>query len=161
MYERLQIESVLRSAGIARVPETGLHLMTVHEESRRVFDVAVQPAMLKNGLNVSETVIVFDSSSDLAECARHVLEAEVIVADVGNISADLLYMLGLSHGLGRCPLLLTQDASTLPFNLAALRWLEYRADLRDLVELREHLTRAIRVFLLATRSKSNRDETSR
>ena len=135
--------------------------MPVHEDSRRLFDIAVQPAMLKNGLNVNESVVMFDSSSDLAECARHVQEAEVIVADVGRLSADLLYILGLSHGLARCPLLLTQDASSLPFNLAALRWIEYRPDLSDIVEVREHLTRAIRVFLLASRSKPTRDDTAR
>jgi hypothetical protein len=41
----------------------------------------------------------------------------------------------------------------LPFNLAALRWIEYRSDLDDLMDLREHLTRAIRVFLLASRAR--------
>ena len=42
----------------------------------------------------------------------------MIVADLGILSADLLYILGLAHGLGRCPLLLTQNANELPFNLA-------------------------------------------
>jgi hypothetical protein len=153
LYERLQIESMLRSANIARVPGTALHLMTAHKDSRRVFEAAVQPAILKNDLNISGSVIVFDSDSDLAEVTRQLQEAEVIVADVGEVSADLLYILGLAHGLGRCPLLLTQNASALPFNLAALRWIEYRSDLDDLMDLREHLTRAIRVFLLASRAR--------
>jgi hypothetical protein len=90
---------------------------------------------------------------------RWIQEAEVIVADLGILSADLLYILGLAHGLGRCPLLLTQNANELPFNLGALRWLEYRPDLSDLKELREHLTRAIRVFLLVSKARPS-DESS-
>lgn len=159
MYERLQIESLLRSERIPRVPGIGLCLMTEHRTSQRVFDLAVLPAMKKNGLNVVDPVVVFNSSSDLAEAVRWLQEAEVIVADLGILSADLLYILGLAHGLGRCPLLLTQNANELPFNLGALRWLEYRPDLGDLKELREHLTRAIRVFLLASKTRPS-DESS-
>lgn len=128
-------------------------MMTEHRSSQRVFDLAVLPAMKKNELNARDPVVVFNSSSNLAEAVRWLLEAEVIVADLGILSADLLYILGLAHGLGRCPLLLTQNANELPFNLGALRWLEYRPDLSDLPELREHLTRAIRVFLLASKAR--------
>ena len=157
MYERLQIESLLRSDTIQRVPGVGLCLMTEDKNCQRVFDIAILPAMQKNGLNVIEPVTVFNSSSNLAVATRWLQEAEVIVADLGILSGDLLYILGLAHGLGRCPLLLTQNANALPFNLGALRWLEYRPDLSDLKDLRDHLTRAIRVFLLASKSRPSGD----
>ncbi|MBC8107850.1 MAG: hypothetical protein H7Z14_14775 [Anaerolineae bacterium] len=76
--------------------------MTEHQSSQRVFDLAVLPAMKKNELNVRDPVVVFNSSSNLAEAVRWIQEAEVIVADLGILSADLLYIVGLAHGLGRC-----------------------------------------------------------
>ena len=41
--------------------------MTEHRTAQRVFEIAVLPAMQKNGLNVVDPVIVFNSFSNLAE----------------------------------------------------------------------------------------------
>jgi hypothetical protein len=95
---------------------------------------------------------VFDSSSNLTDVARWILRSEIILADLTYLNTDLMYVLGLAHGLGRCPLLLTQRPLELPFNLGALRWLEYAPHREGLIELRIHLIRAIRVFLAAVRA---------
>lgn len=78
----------------------------------------------------------------------------------GNSIGRSVVHRGAGARVGSLPLLLTQNANELPFNLGALRWLEYRPDLGDLADLREHLTRAIRVFLLASKARPG-DELSR
>lgn len=157
-YERLQIESLLACRGASVQEGNGVFLMPEGERFGRVFEAAVLPAMQKNGLNAKGTAIAFESSSSLWEVGRVVQSAEVIVANVTGWNADLVYVLGLCHGLGRCPLLLAAEPIELPFNLMALRFVEYREDDEGLRQLRGELTRAIRVFLAAGRAQGDKQD---
>lgn len=154
MYERLQIESLLQDQGPRRERGIGLYLMPDEVYARRVFDEAVRPAMRENALEIGSRVVVFDSDSNLADVTRELQRAEVIVAEMSASNAALYYALGLAHGLRRCPLLVTQEPFSLPFNLGALRWVQYQDTHEGMRELREHLSRAIRVFLAAARTSS-------
>jgi hypothetical protein len=156
IYERLQIESLLQANDRSVVRGSGLFLMPQRDTMRRVYELAVAPAFEKCGIAGHGAAIVFDSDSNLHELGKWLTESDLIVADVSRPhAADLLYVLGLAHGLGRCPLLITDSAVELPFNLGALRWVEYRDHNDGLAELREHLVRAIRVFLASSRGNTS------
>jgi hypothetical protein len=96
--------------------------------------------------------VVFSDLSSLAEVCQFVQTAEVIVADVSDLNPSVMYVLGLCHGLGRCPIALTRRTDQLPFNLRVLRGVEYANTKDGLFELRERLERVLRVFLLAARA---------
>jgi hypothetical protein len=154
MYEKLQIESLLQDPRTKPQRAMGLFLMSKSRPAHRIFDLAVVPAMLKNDIEMLPISIAFDSSSMLSEVTRWLRAAEVIVADLSEDNPDLLYVLGLAHGMGRCPLLTVRSTVELPFNLSALRYVEYENDSdANLLALRDHLTRAVRVFLTATRAE--------
>jgi hypothetical protein len=148
-YERHQIESLLLS-GSAK-PESGLFISRDDISCRVLYDAAVGPALLKNGIG-RVTQRVFDSDSSLAEACKWVLSAEVIIAEVDRQCGDLMYVLGLCHGLKRCPLLIHPQGEVLPFNLQALRCIGYRDDSEGLRTLREELARCVRIFLAASRA---------
>jgi hypothetical protein len=149
-YERLQIESLLHAASCGGVdPGVGLFLMPKDIEFEVVHDVAVLPAMRKNGLNRVAPVWVFSSDAQLAEVSRWLRAAQVIVADLSTLNSDLMYVVGLAHGLGRCPILIYRQGTEVPFNLEALRCVEYTSGADGLMELRAKLTRAIRVLMTA------------
>jgi hypothetical protein len=149
-YERLQIESVLQAESHGGIEDgVGLFLMPAGERMMTVHDVAVLPAMRRNGLNIVEPVEVIGSESQLRDVTRWLRAAQVIVADVSWLNPDLMYVLGLSHGLRRCPLLIYQEGTELPFNLYALRFIEYKHTPEGLIHLRNRLDRAIRVLLTA------------
>lgn len=152
-YERLQIDAMLhrdRASGIETDSATTLILDT--DRSRSLFEVAVQPALRKNGLNPDGVIVQFDSGSPLGEVYRSLMSAEVIVADATDMNPDMLYVIGLCHGLGRCPILIATNATHLPFNLPELRCVEYRATERGFFDLRNNLERVVRVFLAASRA---------
>ena len=151
-YERLQVEAVLLNDPRPPIEGgAGLFVTPAGGDGKVVFDLAVQPAMHKNELNRIDVRVVFSDASPLSEVCRCVQVAELIVADVSNLNPSVLYVLGLCHGLGRCPILLMRDLGELPFNLRAFRYLEYANTREGLMELRERLERVLRVFLLATR----------
>ena len=152
-YERMQIASLLgEEAGVEE--GVGLYLMPQDArfgEAYSLFEGAVLPAMRKNALNVREVAVSFNSDSLLADVARALRSAQVIVAHAASSNADLMYVLGLAHGLGRCPILVGERPLDLPFHLGALRCVEYAPGQEGVWELREELTRAIRVFLAASK----------
>ena len=149
-YERLQIESLLQPQSHGGVdPGVGLFLMPKDIDAEVVHGAAVLPAMQKNGLNRVAPVWVFGSDSQLREVVRWLRAAQVIVADLTSLNPDLMYVIGLAHGLGRCPILIYRDDTEVPFNLDALRCIAYRHDHDGLIQLRTRLTRAIRVLLSA------------
>jgi len=153
-YESLQIQSVLQHDAKRPIEEgVGLFMMPGGgDEGKTLFDAAVLPAMRKNGMNRVGVRQVFHDASVLADVCRHVQAAEVIVVDLADLNPSVMYVLGLCHALGRCPILLTRDANQLPFNLGALRYVEYKPGASGMFQLRERLERTLRVFLSASRS---------
>jgi hypothetical protein len=151
-YERHQIESLLQTRDTPIDPGLGLFLAPDDERFRGIHDAAVAPAMHANGINQAEIVRVFGSDSLLSDVCWWAQRAEVIVADLSAMSPDVMFVLGLCCGLRRCPLIIAQPPIDLPFNLAALRCISYEPDNDGLGELREDLSRAMRVFLSAARA---------
>src|SRR3954447_21431415 len=105
-YEHHQIESLLLSKEGRLDSGVGLFLVPQDHNSQTVYDAAVAPAMRANGLNEVAAVRVFGSDSQLSEVCWWVQTAEVIVAELSTVNADIMYVLGLCHGLRRCPLII-------------------------------------------------------
>jgi hypothetical protein len=154
-YERRQIDSVLhgartRARTIAR--GTALVLLPVGELFERVHDVAITPALMSSGLNRPRVRRVFDHVSPLASVLEAVMTAEVIVADLSMLNASVLYVVGLAHAQGRCPLIIAEREWQLPFDLHLPRSLRYARSDPGLIELRQELTRVVRVFIASARA---------
>jgi hypothetical protein len=145
-FERNLVEEALRS----RLPpiEQGIALVLTPDSAdfRIIRDAAILPALSSCGF-VPAPELAFDWATHLGEVARWVRGAELIVADVTGCNADVMYVLGLCHGLGRSPLLTSQDPDALPFELRSLRCIDYWNDTGGLWVLREDLARAVRVFM--------------
>jgi hypothetical protein len=151
-YERLQIGSVLDDRPRPIQRGKCLFLASERDELGIVYRTGVLPALRANDLVVAEPYVAFDSDSALSEVCDHLHSAEVIIADLSDASAHLMYVLGLAHALGRCPLLMAGDGGKPPFNLQALRMIQYGQGPAGLTELRDQLERAIRVFLMSARA---------
>jgi hypothetical protein len=123
-------------------------------EFELLYQSAVRPAFRKNEIDVSDAVVVFDSESLLSDVARYVRTMEVIVVELTTLQPELMYVLGLCHAMARCPILIVRKGEEVPFNLSALRCVEYESTREGLFDLRENLTRAVRTFLSATRAAS-------
>jgi hypothetical protein len=151
-FERGLIEAALASREAAVEPGTALLLIPEVYDFQRVCNGAVWPALASCGFRPLRGMLPFDSGSWLGDVAHWLRGAEVIIADVTSRNPDVLYALGLAHGLGRCPLLIAQDPDELPFHLQELRCIAYRSHQEGLWALREELSRALRVFLAAARA---------
>ena len=150
-YERSLIRALLAPRADRAIERgVGLYLTPVGETATLVTDAAVLPAMRVNRLSVRDFSVAFDDTAVLSDVCRWIQIAEVIIADLSDLNPPLMYVLGLCHGLGRCPILTVRSGTMpLPFNVAALRCEVYATDQRGLVALRENLVRRIRLMLSA------------
>ena len=151
-YERMQIGSMLHPPGGRVRDGVAVFLCPAGDAALELYEQAVAPALRDNGLNRVGVVRVFDSDSALVDVSRWLREAELVVADLSLPNPHLMYVLGLAHGLGRCPLMLADRQAELPFNLAGLRHVQYAHGAAGRMRLRSDLTRAVRVFLAAARA---------
>lgn len=160
-YERSQIDAVLGeplpAAQRRRIePGQALVLIPLIADREPLLRVAIEPALRANDLNVRGVRVVFDEDTPLPIVADWLGRAEVIIADLSQLNAAVLYVLGLCHGLRRSPIIIARSPVELPFDLGALRCLRYKPT--ELLELRENLKRALRIFLTSARRGGEGEE---
>jgi len=151
-FEKMQIGSLLGQRNHLVHPELGLFLMPLTDAADFIFTTAVRPAMHNAGLPTQQMEAFFTSSTALNDVVGLLIRAEAIVVDLTDFNADVAYVLGIAHAMGRCPIMIARSPLNLPFNLEALRCIAYENSVQGIHELREELTRALRVFLAAARS---------
>jgi hypothetical protein len=76
---------------------------------------------------------------------EHIQKAKFLVADITDQNANVYYEVGVAHGREKAVILLAQAASTIPFDVGGLRYLEY--ELNNLDALHRNLTRHIKETL--------------
>lgn len=149
-YERREIEGLLPSRRARAVGErsAALVLLPFDAEADRRLDIAIRPVL--SGAGFGRWSRPFESGSSLASVGKSIRAARVILADLTGWNADVMYVLGLCHASGRCPLLIAPKGERPPFDLARLRIVTYEAGGLGMFQFRERLARAVRVFLAAT-----------
>jgi len=122
-----------------------------------LFSMAIVPALRGSGL----VPIRRDSLAPVSLSSRAQIEtAALIIGDVSSRENRVLYELGVAHALGKPIILLAQEGSDVPFDLAHFRVLEYRpSDFNSLRKLRRTLTDVIRLTVTdVERLKSERSD---
>ena len=160
LYELQLIQTVLGPEPRDMEPGVALVLFPDMPEHRHVCDAAVWPALKSNGFRKLKAVMPFRFDSWLYDVARWLRGAHVIIADVTGLNPDLMYVLGLCHGMSRYPLLISQDPLDLPFMLHSLHCIPYATRGAGLWDLREELARELRVFLTGIESSGAPDQAS-
>lgn len=103
-----------------------------------------KPAVEAAGMSACRADDLYRPSSIVNDIWSFVTGARVLIADLTGKNPNVLYELGLAHAIGKPVILLTQDINDVPFDLRALRVLEY--DVNDpswSASLREKIATAI------------------
>ena len=76
----------------------------------------------------------------LKDIIQPIYEADVIIADLTGLNANVMYELGLAHGLNKKTIVITQDdLSVLPFDLKQYRAKDYNTHFKKFAELVDYL----------------------
>jgi hypothetical protein len=100
-----------------------------------VWEDLIKPPLANAGFAVSRADSLLNQRNILADVVAGIAEADLIVADVTGLNPNVMYELGLAHGLGKRTVMITQDINELPFDLRPYRANEYTVNFRHAQKL--------------------------
>lgn len=114
-------------------------LMPFDADFDDIYSELIKKPLEEVGFTVRRADSLLNQRGILHDVVRGIADADLIVADVSGLNANVLYELGLAHALGKRTIMLTQDIDQLPFDLRAYRANAYSTRFTDAGALREVL----------------------
>lgn len=100
-------------------------LMPFEPEFNSIYKDLIKPALEDAGYEVARADSFFDQQNILRDIVQGITTAQLIVADLTTLNPNVLYELGLCHGLQIPTILLAQSIEEVPFDLRAYKILFY------------------------------------
>ena len=79
----------------------------------------------------------------LQDIVEGIYQADVIIADLTGLNANVFYELGLAHAMNKKVIIITQDLGELPFDIKSYRVSEYSLQFNKLPKLIEELRKLL------------------
>lgn len=84
-----------------------------------------------------------NQQSIIRDIVEGINQADVVIADLTGLNANVFYELGLAHAMNKKVICITQDIGELPFDLKSYRTIEYSLFFHKLPKLVEELRRLL------------------
>lgn len=123
-----------------RQPSSAFVVMPFDEEFDAVYAELIVPSLQEGGFSVRRADSLLDQQNIIRDIVQGIDSADLVIADLTGLSANVLYELGLAHGLGRPVVLLTQDLESVPFDLRSYRIIPYSVDFRSVAAFKQTLS---------------------
>jgi len=78
---------------------------------------------------------------------KHILEDDLVIADLTRCNPNVMYELGVRHTAGGPVVLLAQEGENLPFDIVGERTIFYSYDMAGAAELKPQLKEAVKKAL--------------
>jgi len=120
-------------------------LMPFEEPFNGIYEAIIKPAIEgpKVGMTCKRADDIYGTRAVMEDVWEYVNKAAVIVAELTGRNPNVFYELGLSHAVGTETILITQDASEIPFDLKHLRCIVYENNARGHKKLARDLIQTI------------------
>ena len=127
------------------VPDTKLAalMMPFSAEFNPVAD-AIRDACRNAGLRCERVNDIWEESTIIQDVFNLIFRSAVVIVDLSDRNANVLYETGIAHTLGRPVIPISQMLTNLPFDLAHHRALEYSPSEPQLSEMRQKLEKRLR-----------------
>lgn len=117
-----------------------------YEDALQVFEYVIHPACKKHGLEPVRADGIAKSGEITEQIFRHLAEDDVVIADVSGGNPNVMYELGLRHTTGLLTLQIGEYGQ-LPFDVSAVRTIQFSRSERGLIDARKALEEALEVGL--------------
>ena len=114
-------------------------LMPFEPEFNSIYEDLIKPALEDAGYDVARADSFLDQQNILRDIVRGIATADLVVADLTTLNPNVLYELGLCHGLGLPTVLLAQSMEEVPFDLRGYRIQTYSTRFDEVHKLKQSL----------------------
>lgn len=123
-------------------------IMPFDSEFQPIFDQLIKPALENAGYEVGRADDVLDQQNVLRDIVRGIAQADLVVAELTTRNPNVMYELGLCHGLGIPAILIAQSTDEIPFDLRTYRTQIYDTNFSEV----HKLTNALKDIAIEHRS---------
>jgi len=116
-------------------------LMPFDPEFDSIYKELIKPALEDSGYEVERADSLLDQQNIMCDVVRGIANADLVVADLTALNPNVLYELGLCHGLGIPTILLTQSMDEVPFDLRPYKIQIYSTRFDEVHRLKEAIKR--------------------
>jgi nucleoside 2-deoxyribosyltransferase len=110
-------------------------IMPFDSEFQPIFDQLIKPALEDAGYEVGRADSVLDQQNVLRDIVRGIAQADLVVAELTTRNPNVMYELGLCHGLGIPAILIAQSTDEIPFDLRTYRTQIYDTNFSEVHKL--------------------------
>ncbi|MBI3300762.1 MAG: hypothetical protein HYZ72_01590, partial [Deltaproteobacteria bacterium] len=118
-------------------------VMQFSEPYNSLYSEVIKPVAESMGLEAYRADDVYKPGIILQDIIRGILEAEVVIAEITPVNANVFYELGYAHALDKPTILLAEGRSEMPFDIRSYRCIFYDNTIRGKTgvetSLRQHL----------------------
>ena len=114
-------------------------LMPFDPEFDAIFNNLIRPALEEVGYDVKRADSILNQQNILKDIVRGIAEADLVVADLTSLNANVFYELGISHAMQKLTVLLTQSSEDIPFDLKSYRVISYSTHFNEASQLSQTL----------------------
>lgn len=132
---------------MSEIRSTAFVLMPFEESLSWLWDDVLSPNLTECGYLPLRADTVLTQQNILRDIVRGIVDAHLIVADLTNLNPNVMYELGLAHALRKSVLLISQDISSVPFDLRAHRIIPYSSTYREVTVFIDHFKTVAREHL--------------
>jgi hypothetical protein len=120
-------------------------LMPFGKEFDDIYGLGIKAACKEAGATCERVDEQFFTGPILERIHSQIVEADLIVADMTGLSANVFYEVGFAHALAKPVILLTRDSETVPFDLTGYQHISYEEGIRKLkAKLKSRVGRFLR-----------------
>lgn len=117
-----------------------------YEHHLGIFEQVIAPACEKYGIAAVRADGISHAGDINEQICRHVIESDLVIADVSGGNPNVMYELGLRHITGK-PTIHIGEAGQLPFDIASIRTIRYQRVRSHLAGARREIENALEVGL--------------
>ncbi|MBL1085906.1 hypothetical protein JK359_28730 [Streptomyces actinomycinicus] len=117
-----------------------------YEHHLGIFEQVIAPACERYGITAVRADGIAHAGDMNEQICRHVIESDLVIADVSGGNPNVMYELGLRHITGR-PTIHIGEAGQLPFDIASIRTIRYRRTRSHLADARREIEGALEAGL--------------
>ncbi|WP_078623910.1 hypothetical protein [Streptomyces monomycini] len=117
-----------------------------YEHHLRIFEQMIAPACQKYGVVAVRSDGIPHAGDINEQICRHVIQSDLVIADVSGGNPNVMYELGLRHITGK-PTIHIGEHGQLPFDIASIRTIRYHSSRSGLTDARRDIETALEVGL--------------
>ncbi len=100
-------------------------LMSFQPEFKSIYEKLIKPTLEEVGYLVERADSILDRKNILKDIIERIAVADLIVADLTSVNPNVLYELGICHGLRVPTVMIAQSIDEVPFDLRGYRIVVY------------------------------------